>query len=195
MKSAFAVITLTLITLLTSGCATLIAPLSDRDIDRFHGKRTMGARIEDQAIEYKSLVNLRRDDRISPDARIVPTSWNGQVLLVGQVRSEYAREQAGKKTAAIRHVQHVHNELDIATRNSFLVRFSDGWTTFRVKGRLLFGPDVPGRRIKVVTESGVVYLMGLVNHVEAEQAVQSAKKAYGVQKIVKIFEYIDQPAP
>lgn len=175
-------------------CAHLVAPLSDRDIDRFHGKRTLGARIEDQAIERKSWINIRRNPAVPHDARIVVTSWNGQLLLAGQVPDAAAGAEAGKTAARVRHVEHVHNELETGARISRLARLNDGWITTRVKTRLLFGPDVPGRRIKVVTENGVVYLMGLLNHVEAQQAVQAAGKAYGVQKIVKIFEYIDQAA-
>jgi len=186
---------LLVVAFLSAGCATVIAPLSDHDIDRQHGKRTLGAVIEDQAIEFKTRVNLRRNEAIPGDARISATSWNGQVLLTGQVPSSETGQAAHQTAFAIRHVQHVHNELEVSSRKSWLARVNDGWITFRVKGRLLFGPDVPGRRIKVVTENGVIYLMGLVNHVEAEQAVQVARKAYGVQKIVKIFEYIDQPAP
>jgi osmotically-inducible protein OsmY len=174
-----------------TGCATVIAPLSDRDIDRHHGKRTLGAAIEDQAIEFKARVNLQRNSTVTRDARINTTSWNGQLLLTGQAPSDEARQAAQHIASALRHVQHVHNEIEVSARQRWLARLNDGWITFRVKGRLLFGPDVPGRRIKVVTENGVIYLMGLVNQLEAEQAVQVARKAYGVQKIVKIFEYIE----
>lgn len=177
-----------------TGCVTIVAPLSGHDIDGNHGNRTLGAVVEDQAIEFKTRVNLRRSDAIAGDANINPTSWNGQLLLTGQVPSEEIRLAAQKAASAIRHVQHVHNELEIATRKGWLARVNDGWITFRVKGRLLFGPDVPGRRIKVVTENGVIYLMGLVDNLEAEQAVQVARKAYGVQKIVKIFEYVEPAA-
>lgn len=186
---------LAFVLLAAGGCAPLIAPLSDASVDRFHGKRTLGARIEDQSIEFKVRVDTRRNAALPSAARVVPVSWNGQVLLAGQVPTAGVAEEVAKTAAAIRHVQHVHNELEISERSSLLVRLNDSWITCRVKGRLLFGPDVPGRRIKVVTENGVVYLMGLVDHLEAEQAVDAARKAYGVQKIVKIFEYIDASNP
>lgn len=194
MKTAFRACCLLAVVLLLQGCAHLVAPLSEQSIDRFHGKRTLGARIEDGAIEFKTRVNTRRNDTIPRESRIVITSWNGQVLLAGQVPTADVKAASEKTAAAIRHVEHVHNELDVGPRIAWLARLNDGWITTRVKTRLLFGPDVPGRRIKVVTENGVVYLMGIVNHVEAEQAVQTAQKAWGVQKIVKIFEYIDQVA-
>lgn len=177
-----------------SGCAHLVAPLSSNDIDRFEGKRTFGSRIEDQSIEFKAQVNIQRKADLPKSSRVSATSWNGQLLLTGQVQTAEARSRSGEIAAAIRQVQFVHNELEAAPRISLLARMNDSWITTRVKMRLLFGPDVPGRRVKVVTENGVVYLMGLLNHVEAEQAVQTARQAYGVQKIVKIFEYIGQTA-
>lgn len=194
MTRALRAAMLLVVSLQLSACAHLVAPLSEQSVDRFHGKRTLGARIEDQAIEFKTRVNIRRSSIVPRDARIIVTSWNGQVLLAGQVPAAEAGQEVGKIASQVRHVEHVHNELEAGPRISWLARMNDGWITTRVKTRLLFGPDVPGRRVKVVTENGVVYLMGLLNHVEANQAVQAAQKTYGVQKIVKIFEYIDQLA-
>jgi len=192
MTSIFLRCVMLLAALMLAGCAHLVAPLSDRSVDQSHGSRTLGSRIEDSAIERKAYINIRRHPAVAKDARIVVVSWNGQLLLTGQVPTPAIKEAAEKTAQAIRHVQHVHNELDVRPHISLLARMNDSWITTRVKARLLFGPDVPGRRVKVVTENGVVYLMGLLNHVEAEQAVQAAQNAYGVQKIIKIFEYIDE---
>ena len=75
--------------------------------------------------------------------------------------------------------------------NSFLARTNDTWLTSKVKSRLLINGEAPGWRTKVVTENGVVYLMGLLTHEEADAVVEQVQKVYGVQKIVKIIEYID----
>lgn len=174
-----------------SGCATWVAPMSDQPVDQFHGKRTHGARIEDQAIERKVYINAIRTLPATRDQRLVVVSWNAQVLLTGQVAAESDKQKLEALANSVRHVAHVHNELEIGAPISMLARASDGWITTRVKARLLFGPDVPGRRIKVVTENGVVYLMGLLTREETEQAVTAAREVYGVQKIVKIVEYID----
>lgn len=183
-----AVIIALLLTL--TACATWIAPLSDQPVDRFHGKRTFGSKIEDQAIERKCQLNLRRGLSAAAESRLVVTSWNGQVLLAGQVPSEAAKQEAEQIVLQIRRVVHVHNELEVGKAVSRLARINDSWITMRVKTRLLFGPDVPGRRVKVVTENGVVYLLGLLTREEAELAVASARNVGGAQKIVKIFEYI-----
>lgn len=184
--------TLPFLLLLTiTGCASWVAPTSDQAMDQYHGTRTLGAKIEDHRIERKAYINAIRTIPGMRDSRLVVVSWNGQVLLAGQVANAELKQKAETAAAAIRHVLHVHNELEVGEPISPLVRASDASITTRVKMRLLFGPDVPGRRIKVVTENGVVYLMGLLTREEAELAVASARKVYGVQKIVKIVEYID----
>lgn len=179
---------------LTSACAHLVAPLSDRQLDSNHGLRTLGSRIEDGAIERKAWINIRRMPSMPRNARVVVVSWDGQVLLAGQTPDSESRVLAGDITRAVRHVEQVHNEMHIGPRIGLLPRMHDGWITLRVKSRLLFGPDIPGRRIKVVTENGVVYLMGLLDHADAARAVEAARNVYGVQKIVKIFEYLETPA-
>lgn len=184
--------TLPLLFLLSlTGCASWVAPMSDQAVDQYHGTRTLGAKIEDHRIERKAFINAIRTIPGMRDSRLVVVSWNGQVLLAGQVANADLKQKAETTTAAVRHVLHVHNELETGEPISPLVRASDASITTRVKMRLLFAPDVPGRRTKVVTENGVVYLMGLLTRDEAEMAVASARKVYGVQKIVKIVEYID----
>ncbi|MFZ5722344.1 MAG: BON domain-containing protein [Pseudomonadota bacterium] len=175
-----------------AGCASWIAPLSEQQLDTFHGTRTMGARIEDQRIERVAWINVTRSmPTLRDNGRLVVVSWNGQVLLAGQVPGDNERQQVEKTVAAVRHVLHVHNELTVGEPVGFWARSSDASITARVKMRLLFGPDVPGRRVKVLTENGVVYLMGLLTREETEMAVNAARNVYGVQKIVKIVEYID----
>jgi osmotically-inducible protein OsmY len=181
--------TLTLASL--TGCATLIAPLSPEPIDRNHGERTFGSVIEDQAIETKTRINLRRAGPPLSEQRIVVVSFNGQLLLAGQVNNEAQKAQAEEIAAAIRHVVAVHNELTVSGRVSLLARMNDAWLTSKVKTRLAFARDTRASRTKVVTENGVVYLLGLMTRKESDAAVAQVQKSYGVQKIVKIIEYID----
>lgn len=175
------------------GCAALIAPWSDQPLDRHYGERTLGARVEDSTIETKTKVNLRRAGAPLAAQRIVPVSYNRNVLLVGQVASNELKVQAGQVAERIRNVRHVHNELEVSGANSTLARANDNWLTFKVKLRLMFDGDAPSGRTLVVTENGVVYLMGLLTREEADAVVAQAQKVYGVQKIVKIIEYIENP--
>lgn len=176
--------------LLAGGCASWVAPMSDRAVDQDHRYRTPGSFIEDQAIERKTTINLHRTLPESPASRIVVVSWNGQVLLAGQVPSAEARKRAEAITRDVRRVVHVHNELTIAEPASLAARLSDAWITTWVKTRLMFKPGIPARRIKVVTENGAIYLMGLLTREQSEAVVNAVRNTRGAQKIIKIFEYI-----
>jgi len=176
-----------------TGCATLVAPFSNQPMDLNHGERTWGAAIEDQAIETKVRVNIKRAGPPLIDQRIIVVSYNGNVLLAGQVANEELKTQAGNIAQRVRHVRHVHNELDIIGAGSALAHVNDAWITSKVKTRLAFNGDAPASRTKVVTENGVVYLFGLLTREEADAVVAQVQKVYGVQKIVKIIEYIDNP--
>jgi osmotically-inducible protein OsmY len=174
-----------------TGCATLVAPLSSHPEDTDHGSRTWGAFFEDAAIEHKVRVNLLRELPKDTNSHIVVVSFNGHLLLAGEVPSDSIKTQAGQIAKRIRHVQQVYNELVVQGNISMLARSNDAWLTTKVKLRLMLNGSAPGWRTKVVTENGVVYLMGLLTHAEAEQDVAQVQKVYGVQKIVKIVEYID----
>jgi len=155
------------------------------------GKRSLGSYIDDQQIETIAQVNL---DKASPDlktAHINVTSYNGVALLTGQVADNQLRQLAGSTVGAIAKVRQVHNELQIQGKTSILSRTNDSWLTTKVKSRLLAQKDIDSGRIKVVTENGVIYLMGLMSRIEAEKAVEVARTTGGVQKVVKAFEYID----
>jgi osmotically-inducible protein OsmY len=174
-----------------SGCAAFLAPLSNEPMDGELGERTFGSVIEDQAIETKTRINLKRAGSPLAEQRIVVVSFNGQVLLAGQVASNELKKQAGEVAGKIRRVNDLHNELIVSGKISFLVRMNDAWLTSKVKTRLAFAGDARASRTKVVTENGVVYLLGLMTRQEADAAVAQVQKSYGVQKIVKIIEYID----
>lgn len=176
---------------LFGGCATLVAPLSTQPQDMNHGDRTWGAFFEDAAIEHKIRVNLLRELPQDNNAHIVVVSFNGSVLLTGEVPSDSIKTQAGQIAKRIRHVQQVYNELQVQGNISTLVRMSDAWLTTKAKLRLLVSSSTPGNRTKVVTENGTIYLMGLLTRAEADQVVAQMQKVAGAQHIVKIIEYID----
>jgi osmotically-inducible protein OsmY len=120
-------------------------------------------------------------------------SFNGQVLLTGQVPNENVRQEAEQIVGQTREVKRIHNELEIAGPSSTIVRSNDIYLTSRVKLKLLSDKSIEGLRVKVVTENGIVYLMGLVSQREADQAVAIVREVPGVQRIVKVFEYVPLP--
>lgn len=177
-----------------TGCASMLAPMSEAPVDQNHGKRTFGAKIEDHNIERKTKTNLYRTaTSLREGGKVKVVSINGNVLLVGEVATNDTKQTAGKVAQQIRHVRSVHNELGIRDKASVFSSISDTWITAKTKTRLLLASQVPGRRTKIVTRRGVVYIMGLMTKAEADAVVQRVQRVYGVQKIVKIIEYIDIP--
>lgn len=189
-RSILAGTALLVIFLSLQGCASLVAGFSDELVDQDHRYRTTGARIEDNAIERKATINLARTNPDADTNRHVIVSWNGQVLLAGQVPSAEQRTRSENIVRDIRRIVHVHNELTIGPPVSGVTKLADSWITFRLKARLLLASGLPGRRVKVLTENGVIYLMGLLTQEEADAVVDAARKTRGAQRVVKIFEYI-----
>lgn len=155
------------------------------------GNRSIGNKIDDQFLgpDVSASIARAHADLTSPTSRIVVTSYNGVILLAGQTpRSELKgiAEQAAKR---VRGVNVVHNELQVTRPSSLLVRSNDSLLTSRIKTQMLADSTVPGTRIKVVTENGIVYLLGLVSRAEANNATAVVQSVSGVQKIVKLFQY------
>ena len=115
---------------------------------------------------------------------------NGIVLLTGEVHTDEQRQYAEALAREYEQTRNVVNELDLAGRSNLNSRANDTWITGKVKSSLLKADDVPSSNIKVVTERGKVYLMGLVTQAEAQAAVALAQSVVGVTHIVKVFEYI-----
>jgi osmotically-inducible protein OsmY len=118
-------------------------------------------------------------------------SFNGVVLLVGQVPSQDLKNLATRVANTPSRVKVVHNELEVSGATTLLSRSNDALLTSKLKTLMLADPTVSAMRTKVVTENGVVYLMGLVTQQEAEMAVNLVSGASGVTKVVRAFEYID----
>ena len=171
-----------LLTTMTLGCA---------NISNDQGRRTPGVVIDDNVLENIVEREIRASDTSYRGSHLVITAYNGVVLITGQVPSEALRDKATEITNTLRRVKRVHNELTVGGPTSFFARSNDAWLTTKVKSRLVATDKVPGTKIKVQTENGVVYLMGLVSRSDADLAVATATKVYGIQKIVKVFEYLD----
>lgn len=174
-----------------SACSGMISATKSEPIQEAPTKRTLGSVIEDQMIETKASVNLQKVDPDLAASHITVVSYNGIVLLAGQVGSASLRELAARTVAGVREVRRVHNALEISGKTTYIVRSNDSWITAKVKSKLLANREVSGRQIKVVTENGVVYLMGLVSRADGDRAAAIARATDGTQKVVRLFEYID----
>lgn len=128
-------------------------------------------------------------------AHINVTSYNYTVLLTGEVPDEKTKEEAEKIVSQVERVKTVVNELQIAGVSSLASRGNDTYLTGRVKAAFVAAQNFSPNHVKVVTEAGVVYLMGLVTRKEADDATEIARNISGVRKVVRVFEYILPPAP
>jgi osmotically-inducible protein OsmY len=174
-----------------NACSNLIGATSEEPISSHPGKRTIGTMIDDEQLETIAKVNISKASEALKHAHINVTSYNGVVLLTGQVPDAQQRELAAKTVNALPKSRQVYNELRVQGKTSLLARSNDSWLTTKVKGRLVAEKGLAGSRIKVVTEDGVVYLMGLLSRSEADLASEISRTTGGVQKVVKAVEYIN----
>ncbi len=151
-------------------------------------RRTLGAQTEDKAIMVKG--ESRIPKVIGPNDHVNVTSFNRKVLLTGEVRDEAAKNAAEREATSIEGVQSVVNELAILGASSFSSRSGDALITGKVKASFVDNKTLYSNAFKVVTERGTVYLMGRVTEKEGNLAAEITRGVSGVQKVVKVFEYI-----
>lgn len=194
MKPIQALLVVLLTSSLLYGCAAAVVGGTATGATAVHDRRTVGTFIDDEGIELKARMAIFDDKELNSQIHINIISINGVVLLVGQAPTEAARQKAAELVSPIPKVRLVHNEMTIAAPNSMMTRSSDSLITAKVKTKLFtikehdnFDPT----RVKVVTENGIVYLMGILTHSEADNVTDAARQVSGVQKIVKLFEYLD----
>jgi osmotically-inducible protein OsmY len=194
MKPLNALLVVSLTTSLLYGCAAAVVGGAATGATAAHDRRTVGTFIDDEGIELKARLAIFDDKTLNSHIHINIISINGVVLLVGQAPTEAERQRATELTQAIPKVRLVHNEMAIAAPNSYMTRSSDSLITAKVKTALFSIKDLKEfdpTRVKVVTENGIVYLMGILTHTEANAVTDAASQVGGVQKIVKLFEYLD----
>ena len=191
LKSIVLVSLITVSSIMVTGCASIVGQTTNDPILSSPGLRTAGTVFDDELIESKILINLSKANAQVNQSHINVISFNESVLLVGQVPSQQASDDAEAIATQTRKVKKVNNELQIAGPTSFVIRSNDTYLTSRVKVALLTSESANPLRIKVITENATVYLMGLVTRDEAQAAVDEIVKISGVIRIVKVFEYID----
>jgi osmotically-inducible protein OsmY len=124
------------------------------------------------------------------ESNIAFNTFNTEVLLTGQAPSKRLKEKLTQIASKINGVSEVHNFTEISTPSSALVRVSDGWITAKIKTQLIADNAINPDKIKIVTENGSVYLMGIVLPETAEEAIDIARATSGVQNVVSLFSFI-----
>ena len=168
---------------IVGGAASGVLVIADR--------RQPDVMASDERIEIQ--IGQRLGDQFKT-AHINTISYNKMVLLTGEVANAAAKAQAEKIAQSISEVRSVVNELQIGPASSFGNRGNDSFISGKVKAAFISHAKFQPNHVKVITEGGVVYLLGLVTRGEAETATEIARTVGGVQKVVRVFEYIAAPA-
>jgi osmotically-inducible protein OsmY len=165
--------------LIAGGVAGSAMVVSDR--------RTSGVYLDDQSVAVKAANQITQ---ALPESHVNITSFNRTVLMTGELLTDSDRLKAETLVRALPGVNRVRNYTVIATPTTLGQRNNDTWITTKVRSRLLAGNGYPSSAIKLVTERGVVYMMGLVTQSEGDAAAAVVSQTSGVQKVVTLFEYI-----
>ena len=170
------------------GCAPAVIAVGAAEVAIIAGDpRTTGTQLDDQSIEFK--VATEAGSRYANDVHLNVTSYNGVVLLTGEVPSTVIQDEITKLAKAQDKVRTVHNEMVIGPVTDLGARTNDTYITSKVKTRMLEDDKFKAIYVKVVTERSVVYLMGVVPKPLGDAAAQTAATTEGVARVVKVFEY------
>ncbi|MDR3159014.1 MAG: BON domain-containing protein [Zoogloeaceae bacterium] len=145
-------------------------------------RRSIGVQTDDAAIELKAVARLPK--ALREVSHVNFTSYNRRVLITGEAPSEAVKEQIAEEARRIENVQGVLNEVVIAGNSSLASRGNDAFISSKVKARFVDANQFTASHVKVVTEAGVVFLLGIVNEREAAAAVRIASNTQGVRKVV-----------
>jgi osmotically-inducible protein OsmY len=171
-----------------SGCVAAVVGGAGTAVLVGEDRRTVGTVTEDQGIELKAANRI--NDKYK-DAHINLTSFSRMVLITGEVIDAPAKAEIEKIVRAVENVRGVYNEVTIGGVTPLSARANDSFITSKVKARFVDEQKFNAVHVKVVTEAGAVFLIGLVKHKEADDAVEIARTTSGVLKVVKLFEYLD----
>ena len=173
---------------LLSGCAAVVVGAgAAAGYSAYEDRRSTGTQVEDQRIELRASSAI--DQRFGWKVHVNVTSYNRQVLITGEVPDAVTHAEVEKLIAALPGVRTLANESTIGPLTSLAARTGDTLVTSNVKSRFLGAKNFNPIHVKVVTEAGVVFLMGMVTEVEANAASEIARTTDGVKKVVKVFEY------
>lgn len=177
-------------TLGATGCVAPVIVAAGGGASIAHDKRSNQTMIDDEVIETKAKDVIYQDAERAKRVHINITSYNHVVLLTGEALSRSMRDKVVNIVRNLDKVSRVHNEIRIADLTGFTARTADSWITSKVKTQMLTTKSFDSSRIKVVTENGTVYLMGLVTKETGNQAAAITREISGVKRVVKIFEYL-----
>ena len=175
---------------LLSACVPVLLAGATTTASVVHDRRTAGSIVDDNALEVKINAIIAKNSPLADQSHVNVTGYNGNILLTGEAASEQVRQAIGNIASAEPNVKNVYNRIIIGRASTLLERTYDAKQTAKVKAAM-FDVDIPGfdpTRVKVVTEHGTTYLLGLVTPQEGQEAARIASRVSGVREVVTLFE-------
>ncbi|AFJ45563.1 division/outer membrane stress-associated lipid-binding lipoprotein [Shimwellia blattae] len=152
--------------------------------------RTVGTQVDDGTLELRVNKNLSKDEQLKKEARINVTAYQGKVLLTGQAPTSELAAHAKQIAVGTEGVAEVYNEIRQGSPISLGVASGDTWITTKIRSQLLASDQVKSSNVKVTTENGEVFLLGLVTQAEGKAAADTASRVSGVKHVTTAFTYI-----
>lgn len=174
---------------LLSGCVGIFVAGAAAGGAVIYDRRTAETIVTDKNIAFRAGKAVAQDPLLHNQSHVEFSSFNRILLVTGQVPDEERRQKVLAIARAVPKVRRVYDQLSIATPNDITDRSQDGWVTAKIKSVMIATEGLHSSQIKVITEDGVVYLMGLVTRSQAEIATDIAQEVHGVKRVVKLFEY------
>ncbi|WP_153111885.1 BON domain-containing protein [Propionivibrio limicola] len=170
------------------GCVTMVAAGVTSGVLATFDRRSLGTQTEDESIEWKA--DTRVSEKLRDRGHFNFTSYNRKVLITGEVASEEIKTEAERIVSEIPNVHGVFNELVVGPSSSFSDRSNDAFITSKIKSRSVDSGKFNPVHLKVVTEAGTAFLLGLLTQAEADSAINVARTTAGVRRVVNLIETI-----
>lgn len=152
--------------------------------------RTTGTQVDDTTLEMRVSNAISKDLQLKQDARVIIVAYQGQILLIGQAPDSQLAQKAQQIVEKVDGVQDIYNEIRLGQPVGIGQVSQDSWITTKIRSKLLTSNQVKSSNVKVITENGEVFLLGLVTDKQAQSAAEVASQTDGVQKVTTVFNYV-----
>ncbi|SQI43189.1 Osmotically-inducible protein Y precursor [Leminorella richardii] len=188
--SKLTVLAVLLSTVMLNGCVAVVAGGAAVATKTATDPRTVGTQVDDVTLEARVSSAIAKDQEIKQDARVTTTAYQGGVLLTGQSPRSDLAERAKNIALGVEGVQEVYNAIRDGKPVELGRISSDSWITTKVRSQLLTSDKVKSSSVKVVTENGEVFLLGLVTDAQGKEAAKIASEVSGVKQVVTVFQHV-----
>nr|WP_159565869.1 division/outer membrane stress-associated lipid-binding lipoprotein [Budvicia diplopodorum] len=179
-----------LTTTMLHGCIAFVAGGAAVATKTATDPRTVGTQVDDVTLEARVSSAIAKDEQIKQEARIITTAYHGTVLLTGQSPKAELAERAKNIAVGVDGAETVHNAIRQGSKVDMGTASTDSWITTKIRSQLLTSDKVKSSNVKVVTENGEVFLMGLVTEDQGKEAASVASNVSGVKRVITVFQYV-----